>query len=130
MSNIKYTTDGKKVVVVGELNQTETIVQEIFVTENGDEIPQGERFVVKSLLDQPSESWKEKKLRELAETFVSESSKWDHKIKQLNSEKSLIFDSLSARVRWLRKVADESKHEQFESESVTIELADKLYDKY
>ncbi len=65
MSKIKYTTDGKKVVIIGDLNQTDKIVQEIFVTENGDEIPQGERFVVRSLLDQPAKSWKETKLEEL-----------------------------------------------------------------
>ena len=41
--SIKYTTDGKKVVVIGDLNQTEKIVQEIYVTDDGCEIPQGER---------------------------------------------------------------------------------------
>lgn len=60
--NIKYTTDGRKVVIIGDLNQTEKIVQEIFVTEDGAEIPSGERFVVKSLLDTPAKSWKEKRL--------------------------------------------------------------------
>lgn len=62
MKNIKYTTDGKKVVVIGDLNQTDKIVQEIFVTEQGDEIPQGERFVVKNLLDSPAKSWVESEL--------------------------------------------------------------------
>lgn len=46
---IKYTADGKKVVVIGDLNQTEKIVQEIFVTEDGCEIPTGERFVIKKV---------------------------------------------------------------------------------
>ncbi|VGD33408.1 Uncharacterised protein [Klebsiella pneumoniae] len=54
---IKYLSDGRKVVVVGQLNQTETIVQEVFVTEAGDELPGGERFVTKSLHDVPVESW-------------------------------------------------------------------------
>jgi len=48
--NIKFTSDGKKVAVVGKLNAQETIVQEIFVS-NGNEIPSGENFVVKSLHD-------------------------------------------------------------------------------
>ena len=64
MTNIKFTNDGKKVLVVGKLNAQETIVQEIFVS-SGQEIPSGENFVVKSLHDAPSESWKEKNLREL-----------------------------------------------------------------
>lgn len=49
MAEIKYTTCGKKVVVIGDLNQTEKIVQEIFVTNDGAEIPSGERFVYESL---------------------------------------------------------------------------------
>jgi hypothetical protein len=62
-NNVKYTTDGKKVVVVGKLNNQETIVQEIFISD-GNEIPAGENFVVRSLLDAPSVSWKEKKIKD------------------------------------------------------------------
>lgn len=68
MSSIKYTDDGKKVLVVGKLNAEQTIVQEIFISA-GQEIPSGENFVVKSLHDQPAESWKEKHLRELEARF-------------------------------------------------------------
>lgn len=64
----KFLSDGRKVVVVGALNNQETIVQEVFVTTQGDEIPGGERFVVKSLHDQPVESYlsREKKKQEMA----------------------------------------------------------------
>lgn len=68
MGDIKYTNDGKKVLVVGKLNAEQTIVQEIFVSA-GQEIPSGENFVVKSLHDQPAESWKEKNLRELEQRY-------------------------------------------------------------
>lgn len=71
MQNIKYTNDGKKVLVVGKLNAEQTIVQEIFVSA-GQEIPSGENFVVGSLHDQPAESWKEKNLRELEARYESE----------------------------------------------------------
>ena len=71
MSIIKYTTDGKKVVVIGDLNQTEKIVQEIFVTEDGAEIPSGERFVVKSLLDEPAKSWQEVGLSKTLDLYYS-----------------------------------------------------------
>ena len=47
MTQFKYTTDNKKVIVVGKLNSQETIVQEIFIS-NDSEIPSGEHFVVKS----------------------------------------------------------------------------------
>ena len=66
--NIKYTTDGRKVLVVGKLNSEQHIVQEIFIS-NGQEVPSGENFVVSSLHDAPAESWKDKNLRELEERY-------------------------------------------------------------
>lgn len=65
---IKYTTDGKKVVVLGNLNSQEKIVQEIFVVDDS-EIPSGEHFVVKSLHDAPAVSWKEKQLKDIEEKY-------------------------------------------------------------
>lgn len=53
----KFLSDGRKVAVVGSLNSVEFIVQEIFVTKEGDEIPSGERFTTKSLHDSPVESY-------------------------------------------------------------------------
>ncbi len=61
---IKYTSDGKKVIIIGSFNSQEKIVQEIFVVD-GSEIPSGEHFVVKSLHDAPAVSWKEKTLKEM-----------------------------------------------------------------
>jgi hypothetical protein len=58
MAEYKYTKDGKKVVVVGKLNNAEFIVQEIFVS-NGQEVPAGENFVASGLLDEPAKSWKQ-----------------------------------------------------------------------
>jgi len=60
----KFTTDGRKVVIVGNLNSQEIIVQEVFVSENGAEIPSGENFVVKSLHDKPVKSWKIKNIED------------------------------------------------------------------
>lgn len=62
--NMKYLADGRKVAIVGQINQTEFIVQEIFVTKDGDEIPQGEKFTTKTLLDQPLVSYAEKRRKE------------------------------------------------------------------
>ncbi|QDP64723.1 MAG: hypothetical protein GOVbin2917_38 [Prokaryotic dsDNA virus sp.] len=56
----KFTPDGKKVVVCGKINSTEYIVQEIYVTESGDEIPSGENFTAKTLLDEPAMTYKQK----------------------------------------------------------------------
>jgi hypothetical protein len=56
----KFLSDGRKVAVLGKLNNAEYIVQEIFVTESGEEIPSGENFTVKSLHDAPVESYYKK----------------------------------------------------------------------
>jgi hypothetical protein len=86
MSAYKYTTDGKKVLVVGKLNAQQSIVQEVFISA-GQEIPSGENFVVGSLHDAPVESWKEKNLRETEENY-------DRRKKQLEKE----YESVSNRL--------------------------------
>lgn len=80
---IKYTSDGKKVAVLGQLNDKQSIVQEVFVV-NEQEIPSGENFVVSSLHDGPAISWKEKKLLELEERYERERKSWDSQISNLN----------------------------------------------
>ena len=60
MSDLKFLSDGRKVSVIGKINKTEFIVQEVFVTASGDEIPSGENFTAKSLHDAPVQSYKEK----------------------------------------------------------------------
>jgi hypothetical protein len=59
----KYTKDGKKVAVIGKLNNEEWIVQEIFVS-NGKEFPAGENFVEKTLLDEPAETYQSRRAKE------------------------------------------------------------------
>lgn len=82
---IKYTSDGKKVKVVGKLNAQETIVQEIFISD-GNEIPSGENFVVKSLHDAPAISWKEKSLKDLEDRYNSESKDYQKKLEALRRD--------------------------------------------
>lgn len=60
----KYTKDGKKVVVIGKLNNEEWIVQEIFVS-NGKEFPSGENFVERTLLDEPAETYQSRQAKVL-----------------------------------------------------------------
>lgn len=119
---IKYTTDGRKVVVIGDLNQTEKIVQEIFVTKDGDEIPSGERFVVKSLLDAPSKSWREQELIRLEARFEKERKQWEDRIKKIQAEKEFVYKSLSARVEWLKQVAKQPHPEALSKVIETLAL--------
>lgn len=76
MSEKKYLADGRKVVIVGVLNQNESIVQEIFVTEAGDEVPSGERFVAKSLHDSPVVSHKDKRLEQIEKRIKDSEAEW------------------------------------------------------
>ena len=104
-NNIKYTTDGKKVVVIGELNQSEKIVQEIYVTDNGDEIPSGDRFVAKNLLDQPMKTWQQRELEQWNFRYDSERKQWEDKLEKLRIAKRIAYQSLESRVKWLRAVS-------------------------
>ncbi len=97
---IKFTSDGKKVVVIGSLNNRETIVQEIFVVD-GSEIPSGEHFVVRSLHDVPAVSWKEKELESLnreyekkKNIYESETEKLKEKSKELRAKLNYIGSAL------------------------------------
>jgi hypothetical protein len=83
MSNIMYTVDGRKVAVIGKLNNQETIVQEIFVTNDGSEIPAGENFVVRSLVSQPVKSWKEKDIADWDARHKRERAKLEEDVKKL-----------------------------------------------
>ena len=86
---IKYTTDGKKVVVIGKLNAQETIVQEIFISGEA-EIPSGENFVVKSLHNEPSISWKEREIDKISNNYSTLKKNYDELEKDLNSRKKRI----------------------------------------
>lgn len=87
----KFLSDGRKVVIVGQLNNSETIVQEVFVTQAGDELPGGERFVVKSLHDQPVESWLSRETSK-QEKRLSESK---NKIEMINEQIGDLRNTLS-----------------------------------
>lgn len=101
----KFTSDGKKVAIVGKLNAQETIVQEIFVTEAGAEIPSGENFVVKSLHDSVVISWKDKELKRITEQnellisrLESENKQYDAQLeasrKRFKEESKILGDKL------------------------------------
>ena len=84
----KYLSDGRKVVVVGKLNAQETIVQEIFVTKSGQEIPSGENFVVKSLHDEPVISWKQRETEAWDKRYEGARCEFELKMRRLRAEES------------------------------------------
>lgn len=84
----KFLTDGRKVAVIGKLNNAEYIVQEIFVTASGEEIPSGENFTTRSIHDAPLESWHTKEVarqKAFVERAQGELESINKKIKEKNS---------------------------------------------
>jgi len=100
----KYTNDGKKVGIVGKLNAEQTIVQEIFITESGQEIPSGENFVVTSLHDQPVKKWS---------TFYEDQCKraekeYEYKLKRIEENNSRLYKQLERYKESIDRLRDKS----------------------
>lgn len=108
---IKYTTDGKKVVVIGNLNAQEKIVQEIFIV-NDIEVPSGENFVVKSLHDAPAVSWKETEIKKLDATYERDRKAHEKRMDELNKGLRRTREELSAKLNYvasaLKNVSEDS----------------------
>lgn len=113
MKDCKYTSDGKKVVIVGKLNAQETIVQEIFVSA-GSEIPSGEHFVVKGLHDAPAESWRAKNLRELEERYDRTKARLESEEKQTRRQLGLAIAKSKEKAKCLMAFAGNSEDSQLD----------------
>lgn len=111
--NIKYTNDGKKVLVVGKLNAQETIVQEIFIS-NDNEIPSGENFVVKSLHDAPAVSWKENDLKKLEERYERERKQYNTEIEKQYKSYNETIGLLREKTSYLKKVLKNVSENSFD----------------
>ena len=112
--NIKYTSDGRKVLVVGKLNSEQHIVQEIFIS-NGQEVPSGENFVVSSLHDAPMESWKEKDLRELEERYDKTRKSIERRINEANNRLSVAETKSKERASAMLSFAKNADSEQLQT---------------
>ena len=106
MENIKYTSDGMKVSILGTVNSNEFIAQEILV-KNGIEILSGQNIVVKNLHDEPVETWRDMDKKRL-----------EADIKELESKKILLQsevsrfrkrykDSMDTHINWIRGITNE-----------------------
>ena len=111
--DIKYTSDGRKVIIVGKLNSEQSIVQEIFVCD-GQEVPSGENFVVSSLHDAPAESWKEKNLRELEERYEKTKKNIEGRMDLMQKRMSLAESKAKYRANALLAFAENSDNEQLQ----------------
>lgn len=107
MNEIKYTTDGRKVVVIGNLNSKEIIVQEIFIV-NGAEIPQGENFIVKSLLDAPGVSWKQQETTKWDVYYEQARDEYDKRIQGIKKATEILRFKLEAISKTARGIAPDA----------------------
>lgn len=114
MSNIKYTSDGRKVAVIGKLNAEQTIVQEIFVS-NGQEIPSGENFVVKSLHDAPAVSWKDNDLKKQEERYERETKRLKDELESQSRRLGIAKEKAKAHADSLMAFANKAGVEQLET---------------
>lgn len=120
----KYTSDGRKVVVVGALNAKETIVQEVFII-NGNEIPSGENFVVKSLHDAPAISWEEKRTKEIKDRYNETKQKYEKEEQAFSRNHANAIKDLKNKTSYLRKVIPSISVETFDR--VAAFLQDKIH---
>lgn len=109
----KFTSDGKKVAIIGALNAKETIVQEIFVTD-GTEFPAGEHFVVKTLLDAPAETYKAKEERRILEDIKKHEAERD-KLKAELSNYRFKAAAAVAKIKWIEGVSVDEIREVFDN---------------
>ena len=95
---IKFTPEGKKVIVVGDLNSREKIVQEVFIID-GKEVPSGEHFTSTYLSDSIPVSWREKYQKEKEEEYQKKISE----IEKLEGELSIKQKELRMRLDYVGK---------------------------
>lgn len=128
----KFTTDGKKVTIVGKLNAQETIVQEIFVTESGAEIPQGENFVVKSLLDEPAKSWKQKAIEDAEKNYESNRKKYEEEERVLRLKYKQLIQDLKDKISSIRQMSAKLSQESFDRvfDFISGEITHVVYENY
>ena len=106
MNDFKYTKDGKKVVVIGFLNKREIIVQEIFVKDDGAEIPAGENFIVTALLDDPIKSWKEKEIKKIDDIFAKNKATREAELKRLRNDHDFMVNALKEKIKAIKDLTN------------------------
>lgn len=114
MAEIKYTSDGRKVAIVGKLNNQETIVQEVFVTERGSEIPAGENFVVRSLLDEPAKSWQQNQKERIEREYNAAKKSLEDATRELENKTRAMQEYTRQKTSWMREIADNANRDWFE----------------
>lgn len=116
MLDYKYMPDGKKVVEIAKISDAQTIVQEIFVDEDGKEFAAGDKFAAKAseLFDKPVKSWASAEqqrqmnyLEYLSKEYKKEEQEGYKKIAEIKEKIQRAQSSLNSKLRYLERVAKE-----------------------
>lgn len=116
INNYKFLSDGRKVLVIEQLNQTEYIVQEIFVTEAGDEIPSGEKFTTKTIHEVPVESYKareEKRLNDKINKLKLELENIEREVRISKNKRQINSDILKTSECAIKNILDKENYDLF-----------------
>jgi len=105
-TNFKYLSDGRKVIVIGDLNDSEKIVQEIFVTEGGAEIPSGKNFTATNLHDTPVLSWKEKRIKKVDEIYTRQVKEREEEMRKLRKTHASIVSVFREKMKYMNNVCE------------------------
>lgn len=106
----KYTEDGKKVKVVGELTNKDYIVQEIAIVD-GEEVALVSNFIVKDLYDKPIITWKANHFVELEAIYERKRKDCEKKIKEIFDIEQDLYDKvnvLKQRLNYVEKVLNKA----------------------
>jgi hypothetical protein len=122
MNEIKYCPDGKKVMVVGQLNKNQAIVKEIFVTPDGEEFTAGESFAVDKLFDEPVKSWQQVKIDEAEAKLEQLKKDYEARADRIRSEGYSTVKAVQSqyiylrdKVRYLQQFNDKIKNSDLKS---------------
>lgn len=102
----KFTKDGKKVGIIDYINDTDVIVQEVFINEKDEEFLGGRKFVVQDLYEFfPCISYEQRQLAQIKANYDKDRSELQEKIRNEKAEITKLYESLRGHAKWLRNVA-------------------------
>lgn len=103
-NQIKYTPEGKKVIVLAKIESTNSfIVREMYIAD-GVEIPLGEIFGVTKLFDEAPKTWQEKRIEEIKISLEKEERSFKEKIAQFDKKKQTVLKHLKNQLDYFQRL--------------------------
>jgi len=112
---IKYTRDGKKVVIVDKINLNESVVREIHIVD-GKEVPKGDKFVVlnSNMKEAKFLTWREDDLMKLEVQYTARKKFYEDELFKLRKTKDLEVEKMRSLVEYLKKMTLKVKCESLD----------------